>query len=335
MSLGMGMSPAAPQALAPSRGVPARAAKNPYMQPAFLAAVIVLAASAAALNFLVFNRFQVSLDKPLDPDLQEVLGTDKYIYRDYLSLTAQNGDCAARFIALLHSTDEPAQLATALAAYLPADKMNALLATAKTESPAEQRSTYLDALHTEYMNRSDADRVAMLQADIANKSAETRAIALATVQEQFPEAAINMGITYYTGLVDTVAHVPDRCYIADGFEPTDYDFPKWTLPATGRQLGVRFINFQDSSGKARVDRSVAYFFHVDGHYASNPLDVRLSLENLFEKYGYYEKVELMTLDPDDANHDRSVRTMTTFLDSALGEVEKSLPDWNKLHPTTK
>ena len=35
-----------------------------------------------------------------------------------------------------------------------------------------------------------------------------------------PEAFINMAVTYYTGLVDTVAHIPDRCYVADGYEPT-------------------------------------------------------------------------------------------------------------------
>ena len=143
----------------------------------------------------------------------------------------------------------------------------------------------------------------------------------------YPDAVINMAVTYYTGMVDTVAHIPDRCYIADGFQPTDYDFPTWDL-GNGRDLQVRFINFQDQNGLARVDRSVAYFFHVNGRYESNPLGVRRSLQNLLEKYGYYSKVELMTLDPD---HERSAHTMSGFLSSALPEVEKSYPDWKKVN----
>ena len=42
-----------------------------------------------------------------------------------------------------------------------------------------------------------------------------------------PDALVNFAVTYYTGLVDTVAHIPDRCYVADGFEPTSYTKENW------------------------------------------------------------------------------------------------------------
>jgi uncharacterized protein YsxB (DUF464 family) len=71
---------------------------------------------------------------------------------------------------------------------------------------------------------------------------------------------------------------------------------------------------------------VAYFFQVNGVYVSNPEAVRLRMQNLFQKYGYYLKVELMTMDQD---HERSANTMTDFLNVSLAEVEKSYPDWNK------
>jgi Protein of unknown function (DUF3485) len=297
------------------------AVRGPYAQPSFVAVVVVLLVAAIGLNTAVAklqlhfkklpvplalpltnlplqmgNWIQVSRDEPLDPDVQEVLGTDKYVFRDYLDFNAHRGQAAVIFIQGLHSGEDQ-------------DK--------------------LDAMKSDYQNLDDAGRLAMVLHEVENKDKtnEQRKRALALVQEQYPDAAVNMAVTYYTGLVDTVAHIPDRCYIADGFEPTDYDFPTWQRSDGGAPLPVRFINFQDQSGAGRINRSVAYFFQVNGRYTSDSLEVRRSLANLFEKYGYYAKVELMTLDPD---HDRSARTMTNFLGSSLAQVEKLLPDWQKI-----
>ncbi|HUB26938.1 MAG TPA: hypothetical protein VL992_16045, partial [Tepidisphaeraceae bacterium] len=160
-----------------------------------------------------------------------------------------------------------------------------------------------------------------------DKSSDERHRLLQGIQMKKPQAVVNLGLTYYTGLVDTVAHIPERCYIADGFEPTSTPAtPVWTL-ANGRKLKVRFINFEDQSGASRISRSVAYFFQVNGRYEDNPEGVRFSLQNLFAKYGYYAKVELMTLDPSSVE---SAHTMTAFLSSAMGELEKTLPDWKKV-----
>ena len=40
------------------------------------------------------------------------------------------------------------------------------------------------------------------------------------LRAEHPAAFVNMAVTYYTGMVDTVAHIPDRCMVADGYEPT-------------------------------------------------------------------------------------------------------------------
>jgi hypothetical protein len=144
-----------------------------------------------------------------------------------------------------------------------------------------------------------------------------------------------MAVTYYTGLVDTVAHIPDRCYIADGFEPSEYETPSWDMgsgrlgkaPGEDPKVGVRFINFEDQTAAGRVTRRVAYFFFADGRYVSDPIDVRTILQNLRYKHGFYSKVELMTILKD---HDQSAKIMSDFLKVALPEVEKCLPDWNKV-----
>jgi uncharacterized protein YsxB (DUF464 family) len=288
-----------------------------YMQPTFIAAVVLLLGAALGLNVAVaslklhFRKLavplsrplidvpaqlgdwvQVSRDEPIASDMEEVLGTDKYIFRDYLNVTARGGQCAAAFVAGLHYGETNEAIAKAGRDYIEAE-------------PAQQRI--------------------ILQNEMKDKTNIQRKTALSIAQREFPDAVVNMAITFYTGLADTVAHVPDRCYVADGFEPSDYTEPTWTLP-NGRQIGVRFINFQDAGDRARPDRSVAYFFQVNGVYVSNPEAVRLRMQNLFQKYGYYLKVELMTMDQD---HERSANTMTDFLNVSLAEVEKSYPDWNK------
>jgi hypothetical protein len=290
-----------------------------FRQPAFAVAAAVLLVAAVGLNGAVttmklhFKKLpvplardldqippllgawlQVSRDEPLDHELQDVLGTDKYIFRDYINLTNQGGRCGAELL-------------------------EGLLADSPAKSVADIRDRFMAA--------SVKGRAQLLQDVMKGKTNDERKRALSVIQFQHPDAVVNIAVTYYTGLVDTVAHVPDRCYIAAGYEPTDYDFPSWDIGAAN-PLQVRFIHFQEDNGVARLDRNVAYFFHVNGHYESNPVNVRLRLQNLLEKYGYYSKVELMTVD---ADRDRSRLTMIDFLTSAVPEVEKSFPDWDKLN----
>jgi hypothetical protein len=200
----------------------------------------------------------------------------------------------------------------------------------------------------QYINRTYIDRRAIEPAmldQMKDMSDQERANVIGQIEMNHPEAVINLGITYYTGLVDTVAHIPDRCYLADGFEVTHYqtrENQKFGAYANGRERTVsfRYLNFEDQTGQGRVSRNVAYLFHVNGHYASSPIDVRNSLANLMEPYGYYSKVELMTVSPsrqmlssDDPNvlQEKSLTSMQDFLTSLLPQVERCLPDWDQLH----
>jgi len=143
-------------------------------------------------------------------------------------------------------------------------------------------------------------------------------------------AIISFAVTYYTGKADTVAHIPERCYTADGYEPTDSITENWdfgTRQNPDKKLDVRYISFEDQAGTARVKRNVAYFFHANGSYMSDPKQVRFALQNLWEKYGYYAKVEVMIQDGD---REKSGEAMKEFLTAALPEVEKCLPDWSGL-----
>lgn len=166
--------------------------------------------------------------------------------------------------------------------------------------------------------------------EFEGKTAGQRRAMLDAIREKMPEAVMYMAVTYYTGMVDTVAHIPDRCYIADGFEPSEYDIKRWAcFESRGDdRSAARFIHFEDNvPGRRAISRNVAYFFHVNGRYTNDPLDVRATLQNLLEQHGYYAKIELMTLLNDRA---RAAAVMDDFLSHALPAVEKSLPDWQAL-----
>lgn len=163
------------------------------------------------------------------------------------------------------------------------------------------------------------------------------------IQREHPEAVMWMNVTYYTGMVDTVAHVPDRCMVADGYEPKVTKLVNLTAgPAGGapaRDIQARFATFEDQTGTGRVSRNVAYFFHCNGEFDPSPVGVRGRLQNLFERHGYYAKVEFMTDEPARAVASesdrrtveaRSVAAMSDLLTAALPEIERCLPDWPAL-----
>lgn len=161
--------------------------------------------------------------------------------------------------------------------------------------------------------------------EILSKSGLERRRVLNDLEARHPRWVMHLAVTYYTGLVDTVAHVADRCYIADGYAPTEYDLKKWNRNGQGDEVEVRFINFEDATGfggASRQSKTVGYFFQVNGDLVSSPIDVRVRLQNLFVPKAYYAKVELMSLVQ---NREEASRTMSDFLSYAFPEIQKCLP----------
>jgi hypothetical protein len=270
-----------------------RAIGNALRDRGFVVAALILLVAAAGLNASVgalrlhFQKVsvplrrpladlpeklgpwvQVSKDQPLNPDMEHELGTDKYIFRDYVD---------SRIV---------------------------------PQSVIEQ-----------FTNRNYNERMAMFN----------------EIRLKNPRAVMNLAVTYYTGLVDTVAHIPDRCYIADGYQPVEYKIVNdWSAfqdrPGRSTAGDARYINFEDQTAERKaIPKNVAYFFHCNGGYVSAPEQVRMRLQDLRQKYGYYSKVELMTLMPD---REASARTMNDFLTYALPEIERCLPDWDNVGKTT-
>jgi hypothetical protein len=314
----------------------ATAARRILKQPAFLIVCGILLLAAVTLNAsvhymqLYFRKepvaqprdfhelppimghwMQISVDERLDKEVQDYLGTDKYVYRDYI----QVDHCGADLLTYLERVPkddkaEPAALDDA--------------ATARVA-----------AVTANFNNASFDQRVKMIR-DALSKNAVDRRKLVSAMEATHPGSAINIGLTYYTGWADTVAHIPDRCYIADGYEPSSYEIKSWPvgLDRLGKpvSLRVRFISFQDSTGSNRVSKCVGYLFHTNGLYEEDPLRVRQVLQNLVQRYGYYAKIEMMTVGEDKTASEQAMRD---FLSAARPDIETCFPDWEKvIHPGT-
>ena len=170
-----------------------------------------------------------------------------------------------------------------------------------------------------------------VQKMMEGKNVTEQKMALGQLQRRKPTAVLQFTLAYYTGKADTVAHIPERCYVGDGFDPINPATETWQVG--DRSLEVRHITFQNQAGN-RGNHNVAYFFHTNGHYESDSLAVRATLQNLFARYGYYSKAELMCVTPgrereEDKERQESQQAMTDFLNRALPSLEAALPDWSK------
>jgi hypothetical protein len=275
-------------------------------QRAFLGAVIVLGVAAVGLNAateamrLQFRKeavplavprlddeklgiparlghwVQVTKDEPLDPQVQEVLGTKEFVFRDYVD-------------SRLVSREDIEWFAT----------------QPKMERPAPAHGPPGQA---------------------AGGGREARRHLL-------------------HGLVDTVPHVPEKCYLADGF---DMASDPETVPATVGTLADgttprRTCRTASSASRTRRARARRQRRGVpvprERAYESSNVGVRAELANLFQRYGYFAKVELMTAAPSTAGgtaadraatREQSLKAINDLLASALPEVERCLPDWKQV-----
>jgi hypothetical protein len=271
-----------------------RALRRMATQPAFVVTVVILAIAAAGLNASVgylrlhFKKEPVPMARAL-ASIPTDLGPWQQVSQD-------------------QPLDPEVEHALGTSQYIFRDYMDIREVGRETiEQVRRMNESILNATKPQEIDRLKLERYKVI----------------ARTQAAHPTGVLNLAVTYYTGLVDTVAHVPDRCYVADGYEPKSWEEVNWNIDG-GKPVEVRYINFEDGAGRGAATRNVAYFFHVNGSFESSPESVRLHLQNLFERHGYYAKVEVMTVASDRA---QSATAMTDFLASAMPEVRKSLPDW--------
>jgi len=148
-----------------------------------------------------------------------------------------------------------------------------------------------------------------------------------------PLRAVELLVTYYTGDPDAVPHVPDVCYLGNGWLIKDKYNTEMEISDIGAEndrLPLRILKMKKTNEYGKVQRrQVVYYFSVNGTYVCTRDSVRSLQFNVVDKYAYFSKVEVaMSLQKDiDSdvvykNLEKVIKVITTVL------VEDHWPDWN-------
>lgn len=175
-----------------------------------------------------------------------------------------------------------------------------------------------------------------------------------------PKAAVQLHLAYYTGMIDTVPHVPDRCLTAHGYQPVtlaeelavpldqstwrpdDRTPPGWigTPVFTGRTgrysdrpnlrvrlpKGIEDLHMRFSTFEGSGERTVAgYFFMANGGLTPSPEGVRVLAFKLQDDYAYYLKVQTTMSGAVDSAY--AAKVSGQLLSELLPEIARCAPDW--------
>ncbi|MEM7680379.1 MAG: exosortase/archaeosortase family protein [Planctomycetota bacterium] len=165
-----------------------------------------------------------------------------------------------------------------------------------------------------------------------------------------PGSLLRLHTAYYTGTVDTVPHVPTRCFIAGGAEhdgeqqitldldPADYtpapDGQGYlTTLDDGRTVRVPTLTIPATLFKYRPEgaeepQHVIFFFAANGKFMASPNQVRAEGFNPTDQYSYYCKIEVQPMDIGDA--ELSEQRVEDLLTEMLPEIMACLPDWTEV-----
>jgi hypothetical protein len=180
------------------------------------------------------------------------------------------------------------------------------------------------------------------------------------------EGWLHLHMAYYTGMIDAIPHVPDRCMVAGGFNaltlPTYVGLPidtsSWLLdeqhinqrsrkpypyvhhrdPVRGNPIMVRMpigeyrlrtTEFNHPQmGDSRV--YAGFFFIANGHVTASPYNVRRLAFDRTDQYAYYMKVQFTTYGSAELTQEDFAAMVTDILPHLLPEIMRCLPDWAEL-----
>lgn len=176
---------------------------------------------------------------------------------------------------------------------------------------------------------------------------------------------VQLHLAYYTGMVDAVPHIPERCNVAGGMvaqsQPRTYaldiDRSDWSTdellnidrnepyqtatrrnPITGRTETIRMplgdleLRVTEFTIPDQPDLRIraGYFFIANGGATSSPEGVKALAFRLQERYAYYCKVQLTMAGGPEFTAEEYISACSDLLEELLPELMRCLPDWSEV-----
>ncbi len=178
--------------------------------------------------------------------------------------------------------------------------------------------------------------------------------------------AVELHLAYYTGMVDTVPHVPERCMVGGGWTiqsgtrtiPLALDDRSWELDEQASaestkgevytaRLAMDGAYSKHPGSRVRLPRDprtiglritpfelpgtdqkmfAGYFFIANGGHVSSAEDVRLLAFNLTDDYAYYLKVQVSSVAGINSAEELA-DAASSLLSEMLPEIMLCVPDW--------
>jgi len=185
---------------------------------------------------------------------------------------------------------------------------------------------------------------------------------------------LNLHTVYYTGMIDAVPHVADRCWTAGGGlrmlspVPTNYPLPldrgelTWSDPTPSvinpEWAYPRVMTFHpvlntplwvhlprgDSEFRSAVyltdhDPDVriygGYVFVANGAFTPSPAGVRLLAFDRMSKYAYYAKIQIQWVGDESTTEEQFLTYVADLMTALMPEFMRCLPDWPEVERMTK
>lgn len=142
-----------------------------------------------------------------------------------------------------------------------------------------------------------------------------------------------LDITYYTGGLEKVPHIPERCLTASGAQLLGSDSVVFSVDGLGAkyedwQGGLKFRRTRyvrrDENMFREIKAAQFYLFSLNGNPESNWTTVRRQLSMPFGKYAYFAKIQFAPMDP--TEDDQEILDETEkFVKQFLPYVVRTLP----------
>ena len=167
---------------------------------------------------------------------------------------------------------------------------------------------------------------------------------------------VELHVAYYTGMIDTVPHVPERCFVGGGLYPSgasrvlpvpidvsrlsldriadpDKHGVIYTARASNHQqvrmpVGIDRLRMNISrfvDGRSGQSLYAGYFFIANGGTVPRAGDVRALAFNLTDDYAYYTKVQFTSATVGSA--EELAEQAADMLNDLLPEIMRRVPDW--------